>query len=380
MDRRLNVERNSSAAQVTACDGCLRRSALLAAMAHFVARSLDASRKVPLLLALPDDQFVAAVGGEHSSQALGVLEGFDAARARRNASAAGLEALCRHDEHFPRCLAQGADAPRLLYLAGDARLLGLLDEAPAVALVGSRRATGYGLEVAHALGRELGACQVPVVSGMALGVDSAAHEGALEGGGPTVAVLAGGADVPYPRSKRRLYRRIVERGLVVAELPPGFGPLRWCFPARNRIMAGLSAMTVVVEGAADSGSRITAQFAADLGREVGAVPGQVTSRLAEGPNALLADGACVVRSATDVLDALYGAGHSFAGERPQSRPVPDLDSRLAELLAAVEGGAGCVDRIARSPQQTGEVMAGLGELELLGLVRRAPDGSYVRRA
>ena len=139
-------------------------------------------------------------------------------------------------------------------------------------------------------------------------------------------------------------------------------------------------MTVVVEGAADSGSRITAQFAADLGREVGAVPGQVTSRLAQGPNALLADGACVVRSATDVLDALYGAGHPAAGERPQPRPAPDLEPRLAELLAAVEGGAGSVDRIARSPQETAEVMAGLGELELMGLVRRAPDGSYVRRA
>ncbi len=380
MDRRLKAERVPPATGFTACDRCLRRSALLAAMAHFVARSLDASRKVPLLLALPDDQFVAAVGGEDSRQALGVLQGFDAARARRDASDAGLVALCHHDERFPKCLIPSADTPRLLYLAGDVRLLGLLDETPAVALVGSRRATGYGLEVAHALGRELGACQVPVVSGMALGVDSAAHEGALEGGGPTVAVLAGGADVPYPSSKRRLYRRIVERGLVVAELPPGFGPLRWCFPARNRIMAGLSAMTVVVEGAAGSGSRITAQFAADLGREVGAVPGQVTSRLAQGPNALLADGACVVRRATDILDALYGAGHPSAGERPQPRPLPDLEPRLAELLAAVEGGAASVDRIARSPQETAEVMAGLGELELMGLLSRAPDGSYVRRA
>ena len=124
MDRRLSPERVPPAAGFTACDECLRRSALLAAMAHFVARSLDASRKVPLLLALPDDQLVAAVGGEDSRQALGVLRGFDAARARRRANDAGLVALCHHDKRFPQCLVQGADAPRLLYLAGDVRLLG----------------------------------------------------------------------------------------------------------------------------------------------------------------------------------------------------------------------------------------------------------------
>ena len=118
MDRRLNAEQVPPATGFTACDRCLRRSALLAAMAHFVARSLDASRKVPLLLALPDDQFVAAVGGEDSRQALGVLRGFDAARARRDASNAGLVALCHHDERFPQCLTQGADAPSLALSGG----------------------------------------------------------------------------------------------------------------------------------------------------------------------------------------------------------------------------------------------------------------------
>ncbi|HYY05889.1 MAG TPA: DNA-processing protein DprA, partial [Candidatus Limnocylindria bacterium] len=177
-----------------------------------------------------------------------------------------------------------------------------------------------------------------------------------------------------PPSKRALYGRIVASGLAVSELPPGFKAFRWCFPARNRIMAAASAMTIVVEGAADSGSLITARFAADLGREVGAVPGQVTSTLACGPNGLLADGACVVRSAADVLDALYGAGAQPLRE-PQA---PALDPGLADLLEQVESGAGSVDVLARSEAEAADVLAGLAELELLGLVRRTAGGSYVR--
>jgi DNA processing protein len=216
---------------------------------------------------------------------------------------------------------------------------------------------------------------------MALGVDSVAHEGALEAGGPTVAVLAGGADVPYPASKRSLYRRIAAGGLILSELPPGFGAFRWCFPARNRIMAGLSTMTVVVEGSANSGSLITARFAADLGREVGAVPGQVTSPLAHGPNALLADGACVVRSAADVLDALYGAGHGKRALAKRScRAADELPPPLAALLVAVEHGKGTVDAIAVGPEAVADVLAGLTELELRGLIRRSGGGRYVRCA
>jgi DNA processing protein len=249
---------------------------------------------------------------------------------------------------------------------------------PAVAVVGSRRASDYALEVAHTLGRELAACGIPVVSGMAFGVDSAAHEGALAAAGPTLAVLGSGADVPYPRAKRSLYERIVESGLVLSELPPRSRPFRWSFPARNRIMAGLSAMTVVVEGRYDSGSLITARFAAELGREVGAVPGQVTSALAGGPNALLGDGACVVRSTADVLDVIYGPGHGLA---PADRAAAQaLEPRLRSLLVAVEQGRGTVDALALEAGEAGEVLSGLTELELLGLVRRAAGGRYVRCA
>jgi DNA processing protein len=356
---------------------------LIGFLVPFIERSLDERRKLPDLLSLADGGLVAAVCGSRREEAERMLERFDPASARAAAASAGLSAHCRHDPALPRGLLEPRDAPRLLYVRGDLALLGRLREEPAVAVVGSRRASPYGLEVARTLGRELAACGVTVVSGMALGVDSAAHEGALDGGGPSVAVLAGGADVPYPRTKLRLYRRLCREGLVLSELPPGCRPRRWCFPARNRIMAALAAMTVVVEGRADSGSLITAGFAADLGREVGAVPGQVSSSLSSGPNGLLADGACVVRSASDVLDALYGPGH---GERMNAARVAGrrerLEPRLAAVLAAVEAGAGTVDAIVASVSgvSAGQALAGLSELELLGLLRRTAAGSYIRCA
>ena len=177
-----------------------------------------------------------------------------------------------------------------------------------MAVVGSRRPSPYGLEMARSLGRGLAAAGIVVVSGLALGIDAAAHRGCLEVAGVPVAVLAGGPDLPYPRSHRRLYAEVVATGLVLSEMPPGQRAFRWSFPARNRLMAGIAGMTVVVEAAEPSGSLITAEFAQDLGRVVGAVPGRVTARMAAGSNALLRDGAAVVRSPEDVLDDLLGAG------------------------------------------------------------------------
>lgn len=362
---------------MNACDACLRRSALLGVLAPYIARSLDEHRRLPALLALDDQTLIDAAAGKKRDLVRDRLARFDAVALRRAAALAQLVTVCKHDEAFPGALLDAPDAPVLLYLRGEYSALEQLRTVPAVALVGSRRASSYGIEAAHYLARELGACGVPVVSGMALGIDSAAHQGALAAtGGLTVAVLAGGADVPYPRTKRTLYGRIASEGLIVSELPPGAQPLRWCFPARNRIMAGLSAMTVVVEGTDRSGSLITAGFAADLGREVGAVPGRITSSLASGPNALLADGACVVRSATDVLDALHAVGQ--ARGLPARRTVEQLEPHLESLLAAVERGDGTADSIAREPDQVPDVLAGLSELELMGLIKRGGGGSYVR--
>ena len=208
---------------------------------------------------------------------------------------------------------------------------------------------------------------------MALGVDSAAHAGALDAGGLTMAVLGGGADVPYPPSKRHLHAEIRARGLVVSELPPGFRARRWCFPARNRIIAGLGDVTVVVEAAERSGSLITADLATRLGREVAAVPGAVTSPGAAGTNSLLRDGATLVRNARDVLDALFGVGNA-----PPKRPhTTTLEPPLKALLDAVAHGRDTVAALAgRSPEQADAALVGLTELELRGLVRREPGGRY----
>jgi DNA processing protein len=214
-----------------------------------------------------------------------------------------------------------------------------------------------------------------VVSGLAMGVDSAAHVGALEATTPPIAVLAGGADVPYPPSRRGLYARIVEHGCVVSELPPGFDAFRWSFVARNRIIAGLAALTVVVEAAERSGSLTTADFAEQLGRPVSAVPGPVTSRFSAGTNGRLAAGAGVIRDTRDVLDQLLGPS---APQRAEPPPAIPIEPRLRRLLDAIERGHGSLAELATDPDEAQQILQDLTDLELRGLVRREFGGRYVR--
>jgi DNA processing protein len=364
---------------VSACDECLRRSALLGLLGPFIEKALGRRLRLPEVLSLEDKELIESVCGKKRSAVEASRTKFDVALARRKAEAAGLDSVCRHESGYPAGLLDAPDGPRMLYLRGERDCLDRSRSHPVVAIVGSRRASDYGKEVAYSLARDLSACGVVVVSGMAFGIDSAAHEGALDAHGVTIAVLGGGANLPYPRSKRRLYDRIASEGLVVSEMPPGQSPFRWCFPARNRIMAALASMTIVVEGTANSGSLITARFAADLGREVGAVPGQVTASVANGPNGLLADGACVVRSAADALDAIYGPGSPEAQRAKTSKEL-DLGEVLETLLDAVEQGRSSPDEIASDPTEVPEIVAGLTELELMGLIRRGPDGGYIRCA
>jgi DNA processing protein len=357
------------------CEACLGRSALIAALAHHIARAAADRRRLPALLALADADLIAAVAGARAGEFRALRAAFDREPARARLAAAGLEAVCRHGARYPAALRELPDAPALLHVAGGiARLETLLDE-PAVAVVGARAAAPYGLEVARTLGRGLAGAGVTVISGMALGVDSAAHAGALEVGGPTLAVLAGGADVAYPASKRGLHARIRASGAVVSELPPGFSAHRWCFPARNRLIAALSRVTVVVEAADRSGSLITADLARALGRDVGAVPGPVTARGSAGTNALLFDGAHVVRDAQDVLDLLFGAGVRSA---PPARGASGLEPRLRRLLEAIGEGRDTIAALARTPEETEAATLGLAELELLGRVRREAGGRYAR--
>jgi DNA processing protein len=342
---------------LNACDRCLRRAHLIGLLAPRIADLLDRpGRRAAGLLALSDEDLLAGVAGTASEAVRAALRRFDVAAERDRLTALGVHAGCRHGSGYPGALSDLTDAPAVLFSTSSAPLGGGEPE-PVVAIVGTRAASPYGLEVAHSLGRGLAAAGVTVVSGLALGIDAAAHRGCLDGGGHTVAVLACGVDLPYPRRHRRLYERIVERGSVVSELPPGQRPFRWSFPARNRIMAALADMVVLVEAADPSGTLITAEFARDLGRGVGAVPGRITARMAEGTNGLLRDGAIPVTSVSDVLDELFGAG-----VRPAAPTGKPLQGDLRRVLDAVEAGAAAGEIARAAGLSAAEVRASLARL------------------
>jgi DNA processing protein len=358
-----------------ACVECLRRSCLLASLAPYVEKIAtgEAGSRSPELLRLSNEKLVEVVAPRVAGQMLARISALPEARLRAELAAADCWAACRHGSPYPDSLRDAPDAPWALIGRGDHGLLDGLEPFEAVTIVGARRASSYGREVARELGRELASAGLLVVSGLAFGIDGCAHRGALDGG-RTVAVLGCGADVAYPATHRSLWRRICEKGLVISELPPGTSPWRWTFPARNRIMAALGSMTVVVEAATRSGSLITADLAADLGREIGAVPGPVTSRASAGPNGLLAAGAHLVRDAQDVLDAMLGPGRTV----PQ-RSRPALDSDLASALAAVEAGETTGDGVAAATGLTGAAAAAaLARLELLGYLSVSGMGTYSR--
>ncbi len=289
----------------------------------------------------------------------------------------GVFALCCHSQAYPPLLLELGDPPAVLFALGRLETLEALRHEPEVAIVGTRNPSPYGREVAYSLGRGLGAAGVPVVSGLALGIDATAHRGCLTGGGVPVAVLACGPDVVYPRRHRRLHERVQESGVVLSELPPGTQPFRWSFPARNRIMAGLARMTVVVEAADPSGSLITTDFARDLGRSVAAVPGRVTSSVSRGTNGLLRDGAVPITGAEDVLDELFGAGMRPLPPQEAARRDPD-DPRLARVLEAAErmGSVGAI--AAATNLDSGETRAALGRLEAEGWLVRRDLGGWER--
>ncbi len=272
-----------------------------------------------------------------------------------------LRSVRRGESGYPRLLAEIPDPPVRLWIRGEASLE-VLDR-PSVAIVGARACSGYGRTVARSLATECAAAGAVVVSGMARGIDGEAHRGALAGGGTTVAVLGCGIDRDYPAAHTELARAIMAAGgLVASEYEPGVEPAPWRFPARNRVIAGLARATVVVEARERSGALITADFALEDGREVLAVPGEITSALSSGTNALLRLGATPATCAGDVLEAL-GLEAREAARRVPTDPVAE------KVLSALATGAATADELVRATGVgASELAAALAMLELAGAV------------
>lgn len=285
----------------------------------------------------------------------------------------GIAFVCHTDPAYPERLFQIYDPPPLIFVRGGFTPADKL----AVAVVGSRKPSPYGLAVAEKLAKDLAAIGVTVVSGMARGIDTAGHKGALAGGGRTVAVLGCGPDVVYPRENFRLMEKIMNNGAVISEFPPGTAPKPWHFPVRNRIISGLAQGTVVVEAAEKSGALITADFALEQGRDVMAVPGNVVNPLSRGPHRLIKQGARLVEGAGDIIDEL-GLENIF--------PLPEAGQAGLKMSGAEEAlyrllsldPVSLDELISRSGLLPQKAMAALMYLEIKGLARQMPGRFYIR--
>jgi DNA processing protein len=277
------------------------------------------------------------------------------------------------DAAYPPLLAQLPDAPPVLSVLGDPALL----SAPQLAIVGARAASAAGRRLAEDMAEDLAEAGLVVTSGLARGIDTAAHQGALRVG-RTLAVVPGGLDQPYPRENAGLQARIAERGAVVAEAPLGAAPVGRHFPRRNRVVAGLCLGVVVIEAALRSGTLITAREAADLGREVFAVPGHPLDARSAGGNALIKDGAPLVETAADILNALPGLAPAGAPRAPAAAPPP-AHGGADQLLELIGQTPVTVDDLAeRCHLPLPEMQAMLADLELDGLVALLPGQRVVR--
>lgn len=377
-----------------ACAACLRRTQLVAELSPAMERRFSGNRPGGVL-ALDDERLVEALLGR---SAVGARRPVALARssdqllteAADHERLLGVTAICRHDDAYPDRLFDLYDPPAVLHvLGGVVRLPEAFVEGarrPSVAIVGARRASEEARTVARRFAEAAAASGIVVVSGMAFGVDAAAHDGALAGltaghgagadvPGTTVAVLAGGVEQPSPARLRPLYERIALHGAVVGELPPGTTPRRWGFPARNRLIAALADVVVVVAATKKSGSLITAGFASDLDRPLGAVPGSVTAAGCAGSNALLRqEGVRPVIEPQDILDLLPDELKATLGGR-----IATIDP-----LSGLEGGARAIaERLLDGPctieqllddRDPNEILAGLGALEASGRLQRTLTG------
>ena len=280
----------------------------------------------------------------------------------------GINVLLQSHPHYPERLLGWPFAPAVLFCRGNPAAL---NSHPTTAIIGTRSPTRYGVGVAAQLGAELAAAGVSVVSGLALGIDAAAHEGACGAGAPPIGVMAGGLDEPYPRRNARLWERVIELGVIVSEAPAGGRTEKWRFPVRNRLMAALSEVVVVVESRHYGGSRHTVDAALTLSKTVGAVPGSIRSIASEGTNALLAEGAIPVCSSADVLVALSLRGANVTIPEPEDDSTPEgLDTSQLALFNALTHEPTSLDDLGRlTGLNFAELCGGLERLAQAGLAR-----------
>jgi DNA processing protein len=363
---------------MVACDACLRRTWLVERVSGY----LEYQRhRVDDILSLEDQLLIEfwreiaerrGVDDELESE----YRDFGAAEAdlaRERAQAAGLELMCACDAAYPERLRRLFGPPAVLHVAGGLTRFIELAQTDPVAIVGTRHPTVYGTEVAQTLGRGVSVSGLCVVSGMAVGIDAAAHRGALAGGGRTIAVLPGCAATPYPKTNQQLYNQILRNGVAVSELGTGTSVRKWTLIARNRIIAALCELTIVVQGRPGSGALSTAKLARKVGSRLGAVPGSVLVSQSEGPHGLLRDGVVLIRNPQDVLDAVFGAG-----SREVLDPVLNgLSEDQRAVIEAIQSGVDTLSALASKRVHTGDTLMLLAELELAGCVRRVTGGRYV---
>jgi len=287
------------------------------------------------------------------------------------------------EPEYPQTLLQIYDPPVLLYVRGDAQVLNI----PSLSIVGTRRPTVYGTQMAQRLGRDLAARGLVIVSGLARGIDAIAHQGAMDAHGRAIGVLGTGIDVCYPKENKKLYEKVLECGAIISEFPLRTHPAPENFPVRNRIVAGLPLGTVVVEGAQYSGSLITARLAMEFGREVFGVPGNVTQPVSFAPNLLIKQGAKLVTGAEDVIEELPTPVRAalVQAEQPEaerrnllaSASLNGSEKKLYELLSAEEP-VHIDDIVERSGLNSSEVLATLFTLEMKGIVRQLPGKQFCK--
>jgi len=276
-----------------------------------------------------------------------------------------------HDKNYPSLLKEIHDPPPFLYVKGDVEIL----NRPMIAIVGSRLASVYGLKIATNLALELSGLGIIVVSGLARGIDTAAHQGAIRAGGKTIAVLGCGIDIVYPRENKRLYEKIPEAGALISEFHLGTPPEAKNFPVRNRIISGLSLGVIIVEAAKRSGSLITARLALEQGREVFAVPGQIDSFRSEGTHKLIKQGAKLVEKVEDVLEEI-GQFQDLYKKKEETIQLNPGEEEIFLLLDTPK----YLDELAQQLKRPiGEVSSRLMTMEIRGLVRQLPGKQYVKR-